>query len=160
MIRNVSLKDAAAITDIYNYYIVNTTVSFEEVPITAPETERRIQAIIPKFPYIVFEENGIIEGYAYLSTWKSRISYRYAAEVSIYLRSGSEGRGIGSMLMERLLNDSGTGPLHALVACIALPNPSSVALHEKFGFQKVGYFPEVGYKMDQWIDVGFWQLIP
>jgi phosphinothricin acetyltransferase len=158
MIRPVTFADAVAIADIYNYYIVNTIVSFEEIPMTPLEMENRIRSVTSKFPWLVLEENGIIEGYAYLSTWKERIAYRYTAEVSIYLRAGSDGHGMGSMLMQQLLNETEKGNVHVLTACIALPNPRSVSLHEKFGFKKIGHFHEVGFKMNQWVDVGDWEL--
>lgn len=159
MIRPVTLADAAAIADIYNYYVVNTTVSFEEAPITPLEMESRIRNVASKFPWLVAEENGVVEGYAYLSTWKARIAYRYTAEISIYLRLGSEGRGLGRMLMEQLLKATAKSNLHVLTACITLPNLRSVSLHEKFGFKKVGHFHEVGFKMNQWVDVGDWELV-
>ena len=159
MIRPVILGDAAAITEIYNYYIENTTVSFEELPVSCSEMENRIRKVTSKFPWLVLEENGVIQGYAYLSTWKERISYRYTAEVSIYLKPGSEARGMGSRLMEQLLEEGRKSDIHVLTACIALPNPRSVRLHEKFGFKKVGHYHEVGFKMNQWVDVGDWELI-
>ncbi|MDR1316597.1 MAG: GNAT family N-acetyltransferase [Spirochaetales bacterium] len=159
MIRPITLADTAAVTDIYNYYIVNTTASFEELPITPLEMENRIRNITSKFPWLILEENGTIAGYAYLSTWKERVSYRYTAEVSIYLKFGNESRGMGSMLMKHLLKKNGKSNIHILTACIALPNLRSVGLHEKFGFKKVGHFHEVGFKMNQWIDVGAWELL-
>ncbi|MDR0666981.1 MAG: GNAT family N-acetyltransferase [Campylobacteraceae bacterium] len=159
MIRPVTLEDAAVIADIYNYYIVNTAISFEEILITPLEMENRIRNVTSKFPWLVAEENGVIEGYAYLSTWKERAAYRHTAEVSIYLRFGSEGRGIGSMLLKRLLKENEKSGIHVLIASITLPNLRSVALHEKFGFKKVGHFHEVGFKMNQWVDVGNWELV-
>lgn len=159
MIRPVTLTDAAAITDIYNYYVVNTTVSFEGVPITPREIENRIRNVTSNFPWLVLEENDTIIGYAYLSAWKERIAYRHTAEVSIYLKRGSEGRGMGSALMKQLLNENEKSAIHVLTACIALPNSRSVNLHEKFGFKKVGHFHEVGFKMNQWVDVGDWELV-
>jgi phosphinothricin acetyltransferase len=159
MIRPVTLKDAAAVADIYNYYIINTAISFEEVPITPLEMESRIRKVTSKFPWLAVEENGAIKGYAYLSEWKERIAYRHTAEISIYLGFGNEGLGIGSALMQQLLKENEKSDIHALIACITLPNPRSVSLHEKFGFKKVGHFHEVGFKMNQWIDVGNWELI-
>jgi phosphinothricin acetyltransferase len=159
LIRPVTFLDAVAIADIYNYYIVNTMASFEEVPITPLEMENRIRNVTSKFPWLVFEESGSIEGYAYLSTWKERVAYRHTAEVSIYLRYGHDGQGMGSMLMQQLLNEALKSHIHVLTACITLPHPRSVSLHEKFGFKKVGHFHEVGWKMNQWVDVGDWELI-
>jgi phosphinothricin acetyltransferase len=159
MIRPITLEDAAAVADIYNYYVLNTAVSFEETPITPLEMANRIRDVTSKFPWLAAEEEGVIEGYAYLSTWKERIAYRYTAEISIYLRAGSEGRGIGSMLVKELLKENEKSDIHVLTACIALSNPRSVNLHEKFGFKKVGHFHEVGFKMNQWADVGYWELV-
>jgi phosphinothricin acetyltransferase len=159
MIRPATLTDAVSIADIYNYYIVNTTVSFEEMPITPLEMENRIRSVTSKFPWLVFEKNGTIEGYAYISAWKERIAYRYTAEVSIYIKFGSDGHGMGSMLMQQLLKAIEKSNIHVLTACIALPNLQSVSLHEKFGFTKIGHFHEVGFKTNQWIDVGYWELI-
>jgi phosphinothricin acetyltransferase len=159
MIRSVTLDDATAIADIYNYYIINTTVSFEEFPVTPSEMANRIRNVTAKFPWLVLEENGAIEGYAYLSAWKERLAYRYTAETSIYLRFGGESRGIGSLLMKQLLKETETTDIHVLTACIALTNVRSVSLCEKFGFKEVGRFHEVGFKLNQWLDVVDWELI-
>ena len=103
--------------------------------------------------------NGDIIGYAYINTWKERAAYRYAAEVSVYLRRGCEGQGLGTALLARLLETVRESPVHALVAGITLPNDRSVALHEKFGFKKIACFGEIGRKADRWLDVGYWELI-
>jgi phosphinothricin acetyltransferase len=168
MIRPVSHADAAAICDIYNYYIENTAVSFEEKPLRFDEMEERIRKISAKYPYLVWEEEGAvpgdtnpggINGYAYINTWRERSAYRFAAEVSIYLRDGFQGRGMGKELMARLLDEARKTDIHALVAGITLPNERSVALHEKFGFRKTARFAEVGYKFNKWLDVGYWELL-
>lgn len=159
MIRHATPDDAAAMAEIYNHYVVNTTVSFDEIPTTTLEMERKIRSAVRKFPWLALEENGTVEGYARLSTWKERASYRHTAEVSIYLRPGREGCGRGCALMERLLEETERYDMHVLTACIALPNPRSIGLHEKFGFHEVGRFHEVGFKMNQWIDVGYWELV-
>ncbi|MDR0908511.1 MAG: GNAT family N-acetyltransferase [Spirochaetaceae bacterium] len=159
MVRLVTLADAAAIAEIYNYYIVNTTVSFEESPVSTEEMKARIEKVRADFPWLVYEENGIVLGYAYLSKWKERISYRHTAEVSIYLKHGSEGRGIGTILLEQLLEENKNSDIHVLVACIALPHPASIALHEKFGFKKVAHYHEVGFKKNRLLDVGDWELV-
>ena len=168
MIRPVSPGDAAAICDIYNYYIENTIISFEEKPLSTVEMEDRLRRISAKYPCIVWEEEsggaggtnaGEINGYACANTWKERSAYRYSAELSIYVRDGFQGRGMGSMLMERLIEEVRKTEIHTLVAGIALPNERSVALHEKFGFRKIARFQEIGRKFDKWLDVGYWELI-
>ena len=158
MIRPVNPDDAAAICAIYNYYIENTTVTFEETPLWPDVMEERIRKISAKYPYLVWEADEI-NGYAYINTWKDRSAYRFSAEVSIYLRNGFQGRGMGHKLMERLLEEVRKTDIHCLVAGIALPNERSVALHEKFGFRKIAHFEEIGCKFNKWLDVGYWELI-
>jgi phosphinothricin acetyltransferase len=159
MIRPVNTADAQAICGIYNYYIVNTAVSFEEDPVSVEEMEDRIRIITAQYPWFVREEAGEVLAYAYINTWRERPAYRYAAELSIYVKRGQEGRGMGRELMTRLLEAVKKTGAHTLVSGITLPNERSIALHEKFGFQKIAHFKEIGYKLDKWLDVGFWELV-
>jgi phosphinothricin acetyltransferase len=159
MIRPVTIHDAKSICGIYNYYVKHTVITFEEIPVSISEMEGRIKAVLSKYSWIVWEEEGEILGYAYINQWKARASYRYAAEDSVYVKNGSGGRGIGKKLLAALLGGAQKNGLHALVAGITLPNAGSVALHEQFGFKKTAEFFEIGYKMNQWLSVGYWQLI-
>jgi phosphinothricin acetyltransferase len=159
MIRPATILDAKSICGIYNYYVNNTIITFEEIPVAIGEMEDRIKAVLPKYPWIVWEEEGEILGYAYANKWKDRASYRHSAEDSVYVKNGAGGRGIGKKLLAALLEAAQKNGLHALVAGITLPNARSVALHEQFGFKKTAEFFEIGYKMDQWLNVGYWQLI-
>ena len=160
MIRCVSPADGAAICEIYNYYIENTVISFEETPLTRPEMEDRIQKISAAYPYLVWEdEDGIVNGYSYVNRWRERSAYKFTAETSIYLRNGFQGRGMGSKLMEKLLDEVRKTDIHCLIAGIALPNDNCAALHEKFGFKKIAHFEEVGFKRGRLIDVGNWELV-
>jgi phosphinothricin acetyltransferase len=159
MIRPVNAEDAAAICGIYNHYIEHTTVTFEEEPLSPAAMEGRIREISRRYPWLVWEAEGRVLGYAYAHRWHERAAYRFTAEDSLYLLPGEEGRGLGRALLERLLEELRKTELHALMSVITLPNPGSVALHEKFGFQKAAHFGEVGYKMGQWLDVGYWELI-
>ncbi len=158
MIRSATGKDASAIAAIYNHYIKNTVVSFEEQPISSEEMAGRIESVVPDFPWLILEEAGEVLGYAYASRWNGRCAYRYSAESSVYLDPGAVGRGAGTSLYERLLAELQRMGLHTVIGGIALPNPASVALHEKFGFKKVAHYEEVGFKYERWIDVGYWQL--
>ena len=159
MIRNVSVNDAVQICDIYNYYVKNTIITFEETPVPVHEMRSRIEQITKKLPWIVYQEKNQIVGYAYASEWKSRCAYKYSVETTVYLKYGMEGNGIGSILYDELLDLLRKKNYHAALGGISLPNDVSVALHEKFGFQKIAQFKEVGYKFDKWIDVGYWELI-
>ena len=161
MVRHVRLEDAEAICGIYNPYITDTVITFEENPLDIPEMAERIRSIITAdYPYLVWEEKEELLGYAYVGRWKERASYRFSAEDSIYLRKDCQGKGLGSALMAALLEEiRARGTLHLLTAGITMPNDPSVALHEKFGFKKCAHFNEVGFKFNAWQDVAYWQLI-
>jgi phosphinothricin acetyltransferase len=159
MIRPVKSSDAVSITGIYNYYIKNSVITFEEIPLSIHEMEARILKIGAQYPWLVWEESGEISGYAYVNTWKEKTAYRYAAELSIYVRHDSRRKGIGRELLSRLLEEVRKTNIHALVSGITLPNEASVALHEQFGFTQIASFKEIGFKFDQWLDVGYWELI-
>ncbi|MES3007539.1 MAG: N-acetyltransferase family protein [Pseudomonadota bacterium] len=159
MIRSARPDDIQRITDIYNHYVLNSTITFEEVPVSPMEMSARLQGIESRgLPWLVTEENGIITGFAYASTWKARHAYRFTVEITIYLSEDSISTGRGSDLYKSLFDKLRSLPVHAAVACIALPNLHSVALHEKFGMKKVAHFNEVGFKFDRWLDVGYWQI--
>jgi L-amino acid N-acyltransferase YncA len=158
MIRKVEIKDAEDITAIYNYYIENTTITFEEELLTVEEMASRIETISAQYTYLVYEENGRVIGYAYATQWKARSAYRFSAEVTIYLHPDVKGKGIGSALFQNFLDEIKETELHVIVGGIALPNAASVALHEKFGFKKIAQFEEIGFKFGKWIDVGYWEL--
>lgn len=160
MIRSVQPRDAAAIAHLYNHYITDTIVTFEEESVSATDMSARIKdTCAAGLPWLVSEEAGVVLGYAYASKWKSRCSYRHSVESTIYLDRSATGRGLGTTLYRALLDEIGKQGLHAVIGGIALPNPASVALHEKLGFAQVAHFREVGWKFNQWIDVGYWELI-
>ena len=159
MIRAIRPEDASQICVIYNYYIENTIVTFEETPVSESEMKSRIVQTTQKHPWIVYEQHGEVVGYAYASEWKSRCAYKYSVETTVYLKNDATGQGIGSILYGELIKLLRDKKLHAAIGGIALPNEASVALHEKFGFEKIGQFKQVGYKFNTWIDVGYWELI-
>ena len=157
MIRPVQLTDAQALVDIYNPFIRDTIITFEEEPIPAEEMASRIAKVTAAFPWLVWEEEGGILGYAYGSTWRTRHAYRFAVETTIYLALGQQGRGVGLKLYEALLVELRGRGFHSALGCLSLPNEPSVRLHEKLGFQKVGHMREAGWKFGAWVDVGFWE---
>jgi L-amino acid N-acyltransferase YncA len=159
MIRPARSEDAAQICVIYNHYVRETVVTFEESPVSAAEMVLRIADITTRLPWLVWEEGGIILGYAYASPWKVRAAYRHSVEASIYLPPSATGRGIGSGLYKALIDDLRHRHIHAVIGGAALPNPASVALHERLGFEKVAQFKQVGFKFGRWVDVAYWQLV-
>lgn len=159
LIRNANENDAEAIARIYNHYILNTVITFEEETVSNQEIASRIKEIkSASLPYLVVEQNGEVFGFAYAGKWKSRSAYRYAVESSVYLDPGLVGEGFGSQLYVSLLDQLREMGVHTVIGGVALPNPASVRLHKKLGFTKVAEFHEVGFKFGKWIDVGYWQL--
>lgn len=159
MIRPVTQRDAAPICAIYNHYIETSVISFESTPISVEQMQQRIAQIEAMgLPWLVATDGEKILGYAYATTWKARIAYRFSVEITVYLAQQGTAKGIGSALYRALFEALEEGEVHAVVACIALPNAHSVALHEKFGMRKVGHFEEVGQKFNRWLDVGYWQV--
>ena len=159
MIRSAALDDASAICGIYNYYIENSVITFEEQSVSPDAMQNRMQMILHSLPWLVYEENNRVTGYAFASEWKGRCAYRHTVESTIYLEHKMKGRGIGSQLYTALLHELRKYKMHSVIGGIALPNPASVALHEKLGFKKVAQFKEVGWKFNRWIDVGYWELL-
>ena len=109
-------------------------------------------------PWLVAEDDsGKVIGYAYASKWRERFAYRFSAEVTAYLSPNYLGNGVGTQLYEALFSELKLRSIHSVIGGITLPNQASVALHEKFGLEKAAHFKEVGYKFNQWLDVGYWQ---
>jgi len=157
-IRNLRREDIPQICEIYNYYITHTVITFEEETLTPLQLEERVDHITGKYPFLVAEERGEILGYSYASPWRTRIAYRFTLESTIYLKQGVEGSGIGTQLYRRLLRMLKDQGVRQVMGCLALPNLPSQILHEKLGFVQAGLFEKVGFKFNQWIDVGYWQL--
>lgn len=158
MIRNVKSSDADRICTIYNTYITESQVTFEEEPLSAKDILLRIQSVTRNYPWLVYEEDGIVLGYTYADKWKQRSAYRNTVETGIYLDSNHLGKGIGSKLKGAMIDKLRERGFHSVISGIALPNPASIAMCEKFGFKKVAHFKEVGFKFGKWIDVAYLQL--
>jgi phosphinothricin acetyltransferase len=159
-VRPATPDDAAPVADIYNYYIANSHATFELDAIDGQEMLRRMEdGWKVGYPFLVYEDGGEVLGYAYGRQFRPRRAYLHSIEVSVYIRNGSEGRSIGTLLYEQLFAEIEQGDFHAIIGGISLPNDASVRLHEKFGFEKVAQFREVGFKFGRWIDVGYWERI-
>jgi len=159
VIRVANTKDFQAIADIYNYYIRDTVISFEEIEIDDKEIERRVKKIETAGLYwLVFVEASKVIGYAYASRWNERSAYNRTVEISVYLDHQALAKGYGSKLYSELFDLLKKKSIHTIIAGVALPNEASVKLHEKFGMKKVAHFSEVGFKFGKWIDVGYWQV--
>lgn len=158
-IRAAQPSDAQQICGIYNVYIINTCITFEEDPVSASDMASRIENVVKDLCWLVYEEEGRIRGYAYYTKWRVRSAYKYSVESTVYVDNNFKGKGIGRKLYSALIENARKQGIHVVIGGIALPNPESVALHEKMGFEKVAQFRDVGYKHNQWVDVGYWELM-
>ncbi|HEL1711202.1 N-acetyltransferase family protein [Streptococcus suis] len=152
-IRSARIGDAADLVAIYAPYVEKTAITFEtEVP-TVEAFASRIEKTLEKFPYLVAVEEGKIVGYAYASTYYARAAYDWTVEFSVYVQKEARGKGIGNLLYTALEEELTARGFKNFLACIALPNPASIALHEKKGYQQVAHFKKVGYKFGTWHDI-------
>ena len=158
MIRNVQIEDAQQLLDIYNYYVVNTVVTFDLEPLSLDVFKEKITTVSSDYPFLVYEENSEILGYAYGSKFRPKPAYNNTVESTVYLKHGYQGKQIGSKLYEELLYLLKQKNTHVVLGVLTLPNQASVKLHEKFNFEKVAHLKDAGLKFGEWQDVGFWQL--
>ncbi len=158
-LRDARVEDGHAISAIYNHYIANTTISFEEDAVSAAEIGTRIKTVqAANLPWLVAMMDGQIAGYAYATPWRVRPAYRFSVESSVYVAHDKPRCGLGRALYAALIERLRGGNTHLVIGGIALPNDASVGLHEAMGYEKVAHFSEVGKKFDRWHDVGYWQL--
>jgi L-amino acid N-acyltransferase YncA len=151
LIRLATAQDAAALAAIYAPYVTDTSVSFEE---EAPDEAEMAQRIVGDgsglHPWLAAEQDGIVIGFASSSPFRSRPAYRWTVETGVYLAPEACGRGLGGRLMERMLGLLERQGFTAVVAGIVVPNPASVALHEKLGFAPCATYSDTGFKMGEW----------
>lgn len=159
-IRDAVATDAPAIAALYNVHVLGTPVTFELEPVDAAEIARRIADVQARgLPWLVAcAADGALLGYAYATPWKTRAGYAGTVESSIYLNAPACGRGLGTRLYGVLIERLRAHGVRCVIGGAAMPNPASVALHERLGFAHVGVFRAVGVKFGRAIDVGYWQL--
>lgn len=158
-IRPATVADAEAIQRIYAPVVIETAISFEDVPPTVAEMAERIASISRTHPYLVAANDGAVCGYVYAGPHAERAAYRYSVGTTVYIAAAARRSGVGAALYGALLPELKRRGFHAAFAGIALPNPGSVALHESVGFELVGVYREVGFKFGRWHDVGWWQRL-
>lgn len=152
-IRNAQFEDATNLVAIYAPYVEKTAITFETQVPTVEDFENRIKKTMEKFPYLVAIEEGQIVGYAYASTYYARAAYDWTVELSVYVQKEARGKGVGTLLYTALEEELTARGFKNFLACIALPNPASIALHEKRGYEQVAHFKKVGYKFGTWHDI-------
>jgi L-amino acid N-acyltransferase YncA len=153
-IRSATLADIPAITRIYAHAVRHGTASFELEPPDETEMERRQRALLDGgYPYLVAEIEGAVAGYAYAGPYRTRPAYRYTVENSIYIAAEAHRRGIGRLLLDRLIAECEARGYRLMIAVIGdSAQTPSIELHRAAGFKMVGTFEAVGYKFDRWLD--------
>ena len=153
-IRDARPADLPAVREIYNYYVANSTVTFDEDPMSLREWKSKFTYLDRLgMPFLVAESpRGQLLGYALVSPWKQKRAYRYTVENSIYLGPAASGKGLGTALLAELIERSKAAGLKEMIAVIADQGAeASIALHERFGFVEIGRMGRVGFKFDRWL---------
>ncbi len=158
-IRPVEAGDLGELTRIYNYYIRETAITFDIEPYTVNERRPWLESFRAAGPYRCFvaEIDGAAVGWASSGQFRRKAAYATSVETSIYLDPEATGIGLGAQLYRTLFDSLASLDIHLALGGITLPNPGSVALHERFGFESVGVFREVGWKLDRYWDVEWFQ---
>lgn len=158
IIRLANASDAPYILDIYAWYILNSATSFEtEVP-TIDNFSQRIITNLQNWPWLVYDSDGIIAGYAYASRHRERAAYQWSVESSVYMNDDFQQKGIATRLYETLFYILKYQNCRNVYAGITLPNEKSVRFHEKIGFTKIADYKNIGFKFGQWHTVRWYQL--
>ena len=159
-IRYAVPEDAGSLLEIYAYYVENTAISFECSVPSLEEFRDRIEGILEKYPYLVLEEDGIIQGYTYAGAFKKREAYDCSCEVSIYLRKDARGKGYGRLLYQALEKELKSMGILNLYACIGDPivedqylTRNSEQFHSHLGYTRVGVFHRCGHKFGRWYNM-------
>lgn len=157
IIREVKKEDVPRLAEIYNYYILNTNVTFEEEAVTVGEFLNRVSRIKKSYPYLVAEKNGAVIGYAYLDVFNARAAYRYTADLSIYFDKNFAHKGAGGVIYAAIEAAAEKQGIKNIISIITEGNEASVKFHEKHGFKTVGKLESVGIKFGRTLSVFYMQ---
>lgn len=153
IIRFTTSADAERILEIYAPYITDTVISFEyDVP-TPAEFSARVEEIRSRYPYLVYERDGAVVGYAYASAYSSRAAYDYTVDLSVYVDAAYCGQNIGECLYAAMFDILTKQGFYSAYACITATNQNSLSFHKRMGFEDAGTHPVAGFKHGQWLDV-------
>lgn len=155
-LRLATTADAPAVRRIYAPYVEETAVSFATTPPSVDALAEKLARTLPQYPWLVCVRDDSVVGYAYAGPLRDRAAYRWTAELSVYVDPSAQGEGVGRALYESLLELLSMQGYASAYGVVTLPNPASVALHERLGFERVGHFDDVGFKHGAWHDVGWW----
>ena len=157
-IQTYQTKDCSAILDIINEQILTGTALYDYQPRTLIQQLAIFDEKLQKgFPIIVAKNTDEIVGFGYYSEFRFREAYKFTVEHSVYAKKNYIGKGIGKLLLTELIELAKKQNLHTMIGVIDSENESSIAFHEKFGFEKAGFIKESGYKFDRWLHSVFMQ---
>lgn len=159
MIRPFKVEDTQQLLDIYNYFVLNSTATFDIEPLSFEAFSSKIIRINNSFPVIVYVEGNSILGYAYGSRFRPKPAYNNTVESTVYVKHDAFGKQIGTKLYKELLQLLKADNYHVVLGILTIPNDASVRLHEKFGFKHVADLKQVGFKFGEWQNIGIWQLV-
>ena len=157
IVRNIEKKDISSCLEIYNWYIENTTYTLEFDALTFEQFAERVETISSSFPYVVCEDEGRVIGYSYLDPFGSRSAYRYTCDLAIYVSRFEKGRGVGRLLMDRIISEAVDRGIRDVIAVITDENSNSIAFHEHMGFVPAGRFEGVADKFGRRFGVVYMQ---
>jgi len=158
-ILRATIEHVESITDIYNDAVLNSTATFDTELKSIEEQRLWFNEHNDRFPILVATTNNLVVGWASLSMWSGRCAYADTAEISIYIIDDYRGKGIGTKLLQRILEDGKRGGLHTVLARISEGSDVSIKLHKNAGFEMIGVMKEVGKKFGKLLDVHLMQLI-
>lgn len=154
-IRQATSRDIPDMLEIYNHYVANSTVTFDEDALTLKEMRAKFRHVNDELHYpwlVAVSPRGMIFGYTYVTPWKQKSAYRFTVEDSIYLSPAATGKGIGKALMARMLDDAARAGIKEVIAVIADQGAeASIAMHTSFGFKDIGHMGKVGFKFGRWL---------
>jgi L-amino acid N-acyltransferase YncA len=154
VIRPAVASDLPDVREIYNHYVANSTVTFDEDAMSLKEWRSKFQHVTKlNMPFLVAQSpTQHILGFAYVYPWKEKAAYRYTVENSIYLGAAATGKGLGKVLMAALMDASKAAGIKEIIAVIADQGAeASIAMHKNFGFKEIGHMGKVGFKFDRWL---------
>lgn len=158
-LRAATEADLVAINEIYNHYVRHSTCTYQEEPESLEGRQQWFRQHGEQHPIIVAIAGGTVVGWGSLSAYHARSAYRRTVENSVYVHHEQHRRGIGAALLQDLIQRARLHGHHAIIAGIDAEQTASVAIHSKFGFQKVGHLSQIGYKYNRWLDVIYMELI-
>ncbi len=157
-IRLITPDDAESALAVYAPYVMSTAITFEEEVPTVEEFRSRIEKITEQYPWVVCKSEGRVIGYAYVNTHRARPAYRWSPESAVYIASDFHRKGIAKILYETLFSILKLQGFVNVFAGVVIPNIKSEEFHKASGFEEIGIFKQVGYKLGSWHDSKWFQM--